>query len=420
MNKTICIFEDEKYLQLNPLVYVRPVYDLKCGISNLKDKIIRNYPEASVSLFCRSNISAHIKQRNTEYNVNEINSESCLFINGRVLATEESSKNISLDGNDTVYVSGDTVVAARVSGNKLETIKGKSEKVLTSNDFEGIQKEEIDVKLINYPWDLVHSNNKAIINDYSVLTRNESQNINAEIPDGVFMVNKDDIFIAEGATIAPGAVLDASDGPIYISKGATIMSNAVLLGPVFIGEKTQIKIGAKIYHDVTIGDVCKVGGEVEGSIIHSYSNKQHDGFLGHAYLGCWVNLGADTNNSDLKNNYGYIKVMINGEPVDSGSQFVGLTMGDHSKAGINTMFNTGTVVGVGCNVYGADFPPKYIPSFSWGGSESLVTYKLDKCLEVAKVVMSRRKIKLSDEGIKLLTDVFESTKEEREKFGVSS
>ncbi len=420
MNKTICIFEDNKYLQLNPLVYVRPVYDLKCGISNLKDKIIRNYPEASVSLFCRVTLSAHIKQRNTEYKVNEINSENCLFINGRVLATEELSKNISLEGNDTVYVSGDTVVAARISGEKLETIKGKSEKVLSYDDFEGIQKEEIDVKLINYPWDLVHSNNKAIINDFSVFTKNESQNINAEIPDGVFMVNKDDIFIAEGATIAPGSVLDASDGPIYISKDATIMSNAVLLGPIFIGEKTQIKIGAKIYHDVSIGDVCKVGGEVEGSIIHSYSNKQHDGFLGHAYLGCWVNLGADTNNSDLKNNYGYIKVMINGEPVDSGSQFVGLTMGDHSKTGINTMFNTGTVVGVGCNVYGADFPPKYIPSFSWGGSESLVTYKLDKCLEVAKVVMSRRKIELSDEGTKLLTDVFESTKEEREKFGVSS
>jgi len=159
--------------------------------------------------------------------------------------------------------------------------------------------------------------------------------------------------------------------------------------------------------------VCKVGGEVEGSIIHAYSNKQHDGFLGHAYLAMWVNLGADTNNSDLKNNYGSVRVYINGKEVDSGSMFVGLTMGDHSKSGINTMFNTGTVVGVSSNVFGAGFPPKYVPSFSWGGAEGMVTYDIDKGLEVAKRVMGRRKMQLSQAEEKVLREVFAMTKQER-------
>jgi UDP-N-acetylglucosamine diphosphorylase/glucosamine-1-phosphate N-acetyltransferase len=160
--------------------------------------------------------------------------------------------------------------------------------------------------------------------------------------------------------------------------------------------------------------MCKVGGEVEESVIHSYSNKQHDGFLGHAYLGMWVNLGADTNNSDLKNNYGNVKVVINGRLVDSGSMFVGLTMGDHSKSGINTMFNTGTVVGVSSNVFGAGFPPKFVPSFSWGGSDGQETYELEKSLAVARRVMARRKVTLSAAEESLFRTVFELTRWERE------
>jgi len=156
-----------------------------------------------------------------------------------------------------------------------------------------------------------------------------------------------------------------------------------------------------------------VGGELEETIVHSYSNKQHDGFLGHSYLGMWVNLGADTNNSDLKNNYGNVKVYVDGEMVDSGSMFVGLTMGDHSKSGINTMFNTGTVVGVSCNVYGGGFPPKFIPSFTWGGAEGLVEYRLDKALETARAVMNRRKIDLTAADEKLIRGIFEATAKER-------
>jgi len=165
--------------------------------------------------------------------------------------------------------------------------------------------------------------------------------------------------------------------------------------------------------------VCKVGGEVEASIIHAYSNKQHEGFIGHSYLGTWVNIGADTNNSDLKNDYGNVKVYIDGELIDSGSMFVGLTMGDHSKSGINLMFNTGTVVGVSCNIYGAGLPPKFIPSFSWGGAEDgFVTYRIDKAIEVAKRVMARRKVQFTEIDEKLFRKIFELTQDERERNGV--
>jgi len=195
----------------------------------------------------------------------------------------------------------------------------------------------------------------------------------------------------------------------------TVFPNATIEGPAFVGDDSRIKIGAKIYQGTTIGEVCKVGGEVEASIIHSHSNKQHDGFLGHSYLGQWVNLGADTNNSDLKNNYGTVKVYVEGEMVDTGSLFVGLMMGDHSKSGINTMFNTGTVVGVMCNVYGAGFPPKFIPSYTWGGAQELIEYELDKALDTARRVMARRDVQLTQAQEEMLRAVFELTRPLREK-----
>ncbi|MDZ7763050.1 MAG: hypothetical protein U5K00_01300 [Melioribacteraceae bacterium] len=181
-------------------------------------------------------------------------------------------------------------------------------------------------------------------------------------------------------------VLDASEGPIFIDDDAQIFPNSYIVGPVYIGKKSLVKANTQIYHDTTIGPVCKVGGEIENSIIHSYSNKQHEGFLGHAYLGSWINIGASSNNSDLKNDYGKIKVLLNGNEIDTGLQFVGLIMGDHSKCAINSAFNTGTIVGVSCNIYGAGFPDRYIPSFSWGGSEGFREYHLRKAVEVAKIV----------------------------------
>jgi len=403
MVDSICLFEGIYYSRLLPLVYFRPTYDLRCGILTLREKVQHYFHNTSISLHCREYLSDLVKQQNPGSLVNEIKGKSCLFINGRVIADSKLAEQLSTD-TDTMFVKGETIIAARVSGSKLNSLNLRLKDLFTFSDFNDLSKKEVDAKVIHF----------------NLLTSKVAgSKIKGRVYPGAHLLNQESIFIDEGAKVKPGVVLDAEEGPIYIGKDAKIFPNAVIEGPAFIGNKSSIKIGAKIYENTSIGEVCKVGGEVEGSIIHSYSNKQHDGFLGHAYLGMWVNLGADTNNSDLKNNYGSVKVIINGELVDSGSMFVGLTMGDHSKCAINTMFNTGTVVGVSSNIFGSGFPKKYVPSFSWGGAESMTSYDIEKALDVAKCVMSRRKINLTEAEEKVFREIFNMTSEERKKLGIS-
>lgn len=420
MVDNICIFEDVNYSRLLPLVYFRPVYDLRCGILTLREKISKQYPGVPISLHCRSYLKGLVEQQNPNLKVNEFSGKSCLFINGRIIADDTLKAKISLEGENKVYFKGDTCIAAKVSGSKLDIVKHQLSDLFSLSSFDGFDKEEIDANIISYPWNLVNANGGQIVSDFKILTKDiKGDKVKGKIYEGAYLLNRDNIYIGDGSKIKPGAVLDAEGGPIYIGNNVDVYPNSTIEGPAFIGDDSKIKVGAKIYEDTSIGPVCKVGGEVEASIIHSYSNKQHDGFLGHSYLGMWVNLGADTNNSDLKNNYSNVKVTINNEQIDSGSMFVGLTIGDHSKSGINTMFNTGTVVGVFSNIYGGGFPSKYIPSFSWGGSESLMTYNIEKSIEVAKRVMNRRKIEMTEIDKELLKKVFDLTKEERIKKGMS-
>jgi UDP-N-acetylglucosamine diphosphorylase / glucose-1-phosphate thymidylyltransferase / UDP-N-acetylgalactosamine diphosphorylase / glucosamine-1-phosphate N-acetyltransferase / galactosamine-1-phosphate N-acetyltransferase len=426
MADSVCIFEDEGAGRFLPLTYVRPVYDLRCGMTTLQEKIFRAYPRAVRSLHCRSSLAGVVRERMAPTTVNQPPGSRCLFLNGRVIAGNDLARKMPLGGSDRIYLSQDgTLIAARVTptadtrsllSNLWDRLTGGHP--ITASDFPLLPSEQVDVRLVTYPWDLVNANGRQISEDFAVLLKEKKikgKKVRGKVYAGARLLNRKDIIIGEGSKVKPGAVLDAENGPIVLGRNVTIYPNAVIEGPAFVGDGSLIKIGAKIYESTSIGEVCKVGGEVEASILHSYSNKQHDGFLGHSYLGMWVNLGADTNNSDLKNNYSAVKVTINGRSVDSGSQFVGLIMGDHSKSGINTMFNTGTVVGVGCNVYGGGFPPKDIPSFCWGGSDGLVTYELDKCLDVARKVMARRKVELSPTEERLLREVFESTKAERER-----
>jgi UDP-N-acetylglucosamine diphosphorylase/glucosamine-1-phosphate N-acetyltransferase len=414
MANSICLFEDQGYRQLIPLAYTRPVYDLRCGTGSLGEKLIRSYDKPDVVLHCRPELAGVVENTHPSVTVNELSGGSCLMLNGRVLADKNLAEKIPIEGQDCLFTCSETLVAARISGSHLEGFHQKIKQgPIAADPFAIDRTEQVDIELISYPWDLVHHNGSQIEADWEFFGHRGQ--IKGQVYDGVRMINKDAIFLDEGAKVKPGAVLDAEGGPIIIRPGATVFPNATIEGPAFVGTKSLIKTGAKIYEGTTIGEVCKVGGEVEESIIHSYSNKQHDGFLGHAYLGMWVNLGADTNNSDLKNNYGNVKVYVDGQMIDSGSMFVGLTMGDHSKSGINTMFNTGTVVGVCCNVYGGGFPPKFIPSFSWGGGEGLVEYRLDKAMETARRVMGRRKIELTPADEKMLTGIFNETAEERAK-----
>ena len=416
MSTAIILFEDKEVKNLFPLTYSRPVYDLRCGIMTLGEKIRSNYPAIESIFFTRGYLKDVVKQAHPKHPVNTVpeDVEKVLFVNGRVLENNLAHL-LPFEGEDVVLKNGDVIIAARLSGDNLKKALGDLKSFTPEENLQVFPVEETEIKYVTYQWDLVSRNGEQIVVDFNkVVDRNKPMNL-GKIYAGVNMIQPNNIFIDKDAKVKPGVVLDAEEGPIYIGRGATIMSNAVIEGPCYIGDKTKIKVAAKIYENTSIGPVCKVGGEVEESIIHSYSNKQHDGFLGHAYLGQWVNLGADTNNSDLKNNYGSVKVFINDEPVNSGSMFVGLTMGDHSKSGINTMFNTGTVVGFSANIYGGGFPPKYMPSFSWGGAESLQTYDLRKAMQVAERVMARRDVKFTDADKALFQKIFEFTKEERNK-----
>jgi len=406
----ICLFEDQYVRRLLPLAYTRPVYDLRCGMLTLGEKLRRRYGIGKFRLHARAYLADALKERYPGVPVNAAPDGGCLYLNGRLLASPELLKAIPADGPDALYVDGDVLLAARTGGGG--GFAAGMPEALTPGAFPGVPQTGIRAALVSWPWDLVMNNGKEIVAD-STLLAPAGEKIRGKVYPGAHLVNPGNIVIGEGTNIKPGVVLDGENGPVWIGKNVTVFPNAVIEGPAFVGDRTLIKIGAKIYENTSIGEVCKVGGEVEGAIIHAYSNKQHDGFLGHAYLGMWVNLGADTNNSDLKNNYGNVKMVIDGATVDTGSMFMGLVMGDHSKSSINSMFNTGTVVGVSSNVFGSGFPPKSVPSFAWGGAEGMKTYDPERALEVARRVMGRRKIALSAAEEKLLRTVFDMTKNER-------
>lgn len=411
MKKSICIFEDEYYEHLLPLVFLRPVYDLRCGIMTLREKINYYFSNFKFVLHTRKSLHNAVQERNPKLDVNFYQKENILFVNGRLLIDKQITKEIKkLDLNSSLVGDGN-IIAANISAEQIEYLFSSDSDFIQFDKIE-LKSKEVTAKLISYPWNLVNENGSQIINDYSLSVK---ENNKTKKFSSVEYSNKRNIFIENGVKIDPFVHLDATDGPIYISKDVHIMSHVLIQGPAFIGKGSVVKAHSSLYHDTSIGEVCKVGGEIEATIIHSYTNKQHDGFLGHSYIGSWVNLGASTNNSDLKNNYSSVSVLIKGKNVDTKSQFVGLIMGDHSKTAINTMFNTGTIVGVSSNIFGSGFPPRYIPSFSWGGSDFIRNYDIEKCLEVARVVLGRRKIQLTQAEEELLRDVYEMTKHEKVK-----
>ncbi len=390
----LIIFEDEAVERFRPLLHLKPIYHLRCGMRSLREKFEFSL-KIPVTFHIRRTLEALFREENPTRLVNKIQSEDVLFVNGRAICDEALCSKIESGDFEynRAYFNGGQVVAFRITPQTLFK-DGLPNLVEAKFISERLPVTQVDCTLVSFMWDLIRLHPIEFKRE-AKREKRFGTNLGNVHPRAV-LVNEERIFIDEGAEVKAGAVIDADEGYIYISRNAKILPNAVLMNNVFIGESATVKIGAKIYSNVYIGKASKVGGEVEDSIIEPFANKQHEGFLGHSYISSWCNLGADTSNSDLKNNYSTVRMNVGGKEIDTKMQFLGLLMGEHSKSGINTMFNTGTVVGMSTNIFGAGFPPKNIGSFQWGGSDTgFVRYDLEKALEAARAAMKRRNLTLS-------------------------
>ncbi|MBA6155402.1 GlmU family protein [Tenacibaculum sp. S7007] len=385
------LFDGDVRTALLPFTYTRPVADIRVGILTIREKW-----EKHLGLTTTTITEEYLEEK---YPMVEM--EENVMLNASFLPTKPLVEMVqNLTQNQAIFKDED-VIAFYTSDTQDEV------------DFSNYEQIEFDDELIQIKntWDIFSLNDKAIRADFDLITEGRTSE---PIPETVNCVKREDIFLEEGVKLT-FATLNATNGPIYIGKNAEVMEGVVVRGALAMCESSVLKLGAKIYGATTLGPHCKVGGEVNNSVLMGYSNKGHDGFLGNSVLGEWCNIGADSNNSNLKNNYAEVKLWNYeiGRFAKTGLQFCGLMMGDHSKCGINTMFNTGTVVGVSANIFGSGFPRNFVPSYSWGGASGFTEYKTNKVFEVAEVVMKRRSIEFDDKEKKILEHVFEETKKYR-------
>jgi UDP-N-acetylglucosamine diphosphorylase/glucosamine-1-phosphate N-acetyltransferase len=468
----VCVFEDKKFSNFFPLSLTQPVFELRIGGRNLRTRLQTDSDAEKFGVLCRDYLAPVVALKEPGVMVNDLPGGDGLFLNGRLLCYgEELSELLEKIPNDGIAVKGGYVVAAKLTGepaaefaayirNRIsentmeklcEELRGyvaaKTTKpverakrnIVTQEATEGTYEDahaigqdslaeklpqrllqlidrhhltRLDMpeaRLLSFPWQIIEENPVAIDDDFQK-SPFRGQSEESIVYPGVQMVGEENIVVGEAAVVRPGVVLDASSGPIVINDGTTVMSNATILGPVYVGERCIIKSGAKILEGTSIGDTCKIGGEVDQTIFAAFSNKQHDGFIGHSYIGEWVNIGAGSNNSDLKNNYSAVRMWCAGMVRQTGRQFLGLIIGDHSKTGIGSLFNSGTVIGFNCNIYGSDLVDKFVSSFSWGHGQDMTEYQLEKALLTAQVVMERRNVKFDDVYKRVFEKIFELSK----------
>ncbi|HNW75248.1 MAG TPA: GlmU family protein [Bacteroidales bacterium] len=387
------ILFDESNVKTNllPLTFMRPVADIRIGILTIREKWEKMLKTKTSTL-----TDGYLSRK-----FPIVKEKENILINGSVCPTEEIIVAIKKLKPNQTLVHGETIIALSVSEEEVENLGDAS--------AEGI--EEIAVNnppvRINNPWDIFVRNDTAIRDDYKLLTKGRKSQALSETNR---VLGAENVFVEKGARVEC-AILNATNGPIYIGKDAEIMEGAVIRGPFALCEGAQVKMSAKIYGPTTIGPRSRVGGEVNNSVFFGYSNKAHDGFLGHSVIAEWCNLGADTNTSNLKNTYDEVRLWSYSKRtfINTNLQFCGLIMGDHSKCGINTMFNTGTVVGVNVNIFGPGFQRNFIPSFIWGGTSGHMDYDLKKAIEVAEIVYKRRNLNMDEVDKELLTSVYNLT-----------
>lgn len=427
---SILIFEPPTVQNLYPFSILHCAWEVRVGTFRIFERLKRLYPQARMLFKGREKHLASFFARFPQEEQN-VRRENLLIYNASVLPSQELKAEIDKKYKDFVQTNGEKAVifftsfSANIQKPFAFYIPEKEQ--VNPNNFDkdylpallnnfppAFHRIEIDApkaKDIEFLWHPLDHNSFAIEDDFQLY--NNYAEFDSLRQNGVSIINQTKVKIGLNSKIAPGVVIDAEDGAVIIDDDVKIMANSYLQGPLYIGKNSLIKAGAKIYEGTSFGEFCKVGGEVENSIIHSYSNKQHDGFLGHSYIGEWVNLGADTNTSDLKNTYSEIKVLLEDYEINTRRIFLGLLCGDHTKSSINAMFTTGTVAGI-CGIIVRDwFMPNFIKSFSWGGKTNSPIYHLDKALEVVRIVMSRRNKKLLPEEEELIRAEFERTNKKK-------
>ena len=387
------LFDGPARNALLPFTFTRPVADILIGIMTIRQKWEMRLGSTATTL-TEEYLSEKFPMVEMEENV-MINAS---FLPNTILAEMVGD----LQPNQAIF-KGDDVIAF-YTGEDQEEVDFDTYEII---EFEG------DCLRVEHTWDIFSNNDAAIREDFEFLTEDRKSQ---PIPKSVNVIAKENIFIEEGAKLE-FVTLNASAGPIYIGKDAEIMEGSLIRGPFALCEGARVKLGSKVYGATTVGPQSVIGGEVNNSVLFGYSNKGHDGFLGNSVLGEWCNIGADSNNSNLKNNYEEVKLWSYETEgfAKTGLQFCGLMMGDHSKCGINTMFNTGTVVGVSANIFGSGFPRNFVPSFSWGGASGFTTYITKKAFETARLVMKRRNVDFDEKEAAILEHVFEETKKWRKE-----
>ncbi|HMT53156.1 MAG TPA: GlmU family protein [Saprospiraceae bacterium] len=397
LKNNIILFGEDNWFHFLPLTLTRPVCELRVGILTIREKW-EKWLDGKGSFITQDYLSEKypicIEQDN-------------LLINSTFLPTESLVNAIKkLDLNHSLML-GTEMVAARISEDRLNRLATDESVIpsLTAHDLVG--NDDITIDRITRSYHIFSKNGVEIVRDFELITNGRTSQ---PISTSNHVMGKHAIFLEEGATMEC-CTINTNDGPVYIGKNAQVMEGSLIRGGFAACEGSIVKMGAKIYGPTTIGPHCRLGGEVGNSVMLANSNKGHDGFLGNSVIGEWCNLGADTNTSNLKNNYLPVRIWsyVSQGFEDTGLQFCGLIMGDHSKAGINTMFNTGTVVGVASNIFGDGFPRNFIPSFSWGGAAGFTTHQLNKAIETAKIVMSRRNQEFTEQDRKILEHIFLNT-----------
>jgi len=392
---TILFDIPENFENLKPLSFTRPISELRIGILTIKEKwekLLNNKTSYLTQNYLQAKFNLKVEDKN-------------LLINSTILPDEYFYKAVNSLNINECLIKNEQILCATISDNNFKTFEDIDFSELKTIEYE---KEICSVTKL---WHIFSLNGQEIEKDFKLLTKDKkSQKISSTNT----VYNEQNIFLEEGAEVE-SSILNAKDGYIYIAKNASIMANCVVVGSLALCENAQLKIRTTVYGPTTIGPFSKFGGEINNVVVIGYSNKAHDGFLGNAVIGEWCNLGAGTNNSNLKNNYAQVKLWnYKSQRFEkTGLQFCGLIMGDHSKCGINTMFNTGTVIGISSNIFGSNFPRNFISSFSWGGAHGFKEYMLNKATETAQIMMKRRNIELTKEDLSIFEHVFTESQQFR-------